>query len=145
MLLCQFPIFCGFLCFRKATQEIFSELEETKAKVPIFPGMRRGPKQRRRGARGHPHHKVARPAPGPRHQVMGPPGPPPDAALPPIYSPRRENLKPDQFSTKHTAIRRHRRCKIRRVQKLFPASCRRGVSPPEAFFITMPATRVMRE
>jgi hypothetical protein len=37
---CQFPIFLLFLCFRKATQEIFSELDETKAKVPIFPNMR---------------------------------------------------------------------------------------------------------
>jgi hypothetical protein len=25
------------LCFKKATQEIFSELDETKAEVPIFP------------------------------------------------------------------------------------------------------------
>jgi hypothetical protein len=31
------PYFLLFLCFRKATQEIFSELDETKAKVPIFP------------------------------------------------------------------------------------------------------------
>jgi hypothetical protein len=34
---CQFPIFLLFLCFRKATQEIFSELDKIKAKVPIFP------------------------------------------------------------------------------------------------------------
>jgi hypothetical protein len=32
-----------------------------------------------------------------------------------------------------------------RVQKLFPAPCRRGESSPEAFFITMPAFKVMRE
>jgi hypothetical protein len=44
--------FLLFLCFRKVTQEIFSELDETKAKVPIFPDTRRSPKQRRRGARG---------------------------------------------------------------------------------------------
>jgi hypothetical protein len=89
------PVSCFvlFLCFRKATQEIFSELDKTKAEVSIFPDMRRSPKQRWRGARGQPHHGVARPAHGPRHQVVRPPGPPPDAALPPIYSPRRENLK----------------------------------------------------
>jgi hypothetical protein len=34
---CQFPVFLLFLCFRKVTQEIFSELDETKPKVPIFP------------------------------------------------------------------------------------------------------------
>jgi hypothetical protein len=85
--------FLLFLCFRKSTQEIFSELDETKAKVSIFPDTRWSSKQRRRGARGQPHHRVARPATGPRHQVVGPPSPPPDVALPPIYSPRWENLK----------------------------------------------------
>jgi hypothetical protein len=89
------PVSCFllFLCFRKAIQEIFSELDETKAEVPIFPDTRWSPKQRRRGARGQPHHRVARPAPGPPHQVVGPPSPPPDAVLSPIYSPQRENLK----------------------------------------------------
>jgi hypothetical protein len=86
-------LFSAVLCFRKATWEIFSELDETKAKVPIFPDTRRSPKQRRRGARGQPHHRVVQPARGPCQQVVGPPGPLPDAALPPIYSPRRENLK----------------------------------------------------
>jgi hypothetical protein len=85
--------FLLFLCFRKATQEIFSELDETKAKVSIFPDTRRSPKLRRRGTRSRPHHGVARASPWPRHQVVGPPGPPPDAILPPIYSPRQENLK----------------------------------------------------
>jgi hypothetical protein len=87
------PCFLLFLCFRKATQEIFSELNETKAEVPIFSDTRRSPKQRRRGASRQPHHRVARPTPGPRHQVVRPSGPPPDAALRPIYSPRLENPK----------------------------------------------------
>jgi hypothetical protein len=87
------PCFLLFLCFRKVTQEIFSELDETKAKVPIFPDTRWSPKQRRRGARGQPHHGAVWPTPDPRHRVVGPPGPPPDAALPPIYSPRWENPK----------------------------------------------------
>jgi hypothetical protein len=82
------PVSCflQFLCFRKATQEIFSELDETKAKVPIFPDTRQSQKQRRRGIRGQVHHRVARP-------MVWSPGPPPDTALPPIYSSRRENLK----------------------------------------------------
>jgi hypothetical protein len=86
-------LFLLFLCFRKATQEIFSELDETKAKVPIFPDMRRSPKMRRRGTKGQAHHRMARPSPWPRHQVVWPPVPPSNTALPPIYSPRRENLK----------------------------------------------------
>jgi hypothetical protein len=87
------PCFLLFLCFRKATQEIFSELDETKAEPPIFPDMSRSPKQRRRGAIGQPHPRAVRPRPWPRHQGVSPPGPPPDAALPPIYSPRREKPK----------------------------------------------------
>jgi hypothetical protein len=92
------PCFLPFLCFRNATQKIFSELDEIKAEVPIFPDVRRSPKQRLRGTRGQAHHRVVRPSPWSHHQVVCPPGPPPDAALPPIYSPQRENLKePDQF------------------------------------------------
>jgi hypothetical protein len=138
-------LFSVVLCFRKATHEIFSELDGTKAEVPIFSDTRWSPKQRQRGARGQPPYGVARPSPWPRHQVVWPPGPPPDAALLPIYSPRRENPNPNQFSIKHTASHRYRRREIGRVQKLFSAPCWRGESPPEAFFITMPAFGVMRE
>jgi hypothetical protein len=56
-----------------------------------------------------------------------------------------ENLRPGSISTEHTASRRCHRREIGRVQKLFPAPCRRGESPPEAFFITMPASGVMCE
>jgi hypothetical protein len=86
-------MFLMFLCFRKATQEIFSELDETKAKVPIFLGAWRSPKKRRRGARRRPHHPLAQATPWPRRGVVWAPGPLPDAALSPIYSPRRKNLK----------------------------------------------------
>jgi hypothetical protein len=87
------PYFLLFMCFRKATKEIFSELDETKAEPPIFPDTSQSPKMRRRGARGRPHPRAMQPGPGPRHQGVRPPGPPPDAALPPIYSPRREKPK----------------------------------------------------
>jgi hypothetical protein len=87
------PYFLLFLCFRKATQEIFSKLDETKADTPIFPKASWSPKMRRRGARGRPHPRAVRPSPGSRHQEVRPPGPPPDAALLPIYSPRWEKPK----------------------------------------------------
>jgi hypothetical protein len=91
-------LFLLFLSFRKATQKIFSELDDTKSKIPIFPETSRSPKQRRRGARRRPHHGMAWATPWPRHGQVWAPGPHSDAALPPIYSPRRENLKsPDQF------------------------------------------------
>src|SRR3954466_2547871 len=41
--------------------------------------------------------------------------------------------------------RRHRRTHLGRDQELFPAPCRRKKSPPEAFFIAMPASAVMCE
>jgi hypothetical protein len=85
--------FLLFLCFRKVTPEIFSELDEMKAEVPIYLTRRGSPKERRRGVRGQPHHRVARATPWSRHQVVWAPGPPPDIALPPINSLRRENPK----------------------------------------------------
>jgi hypothetical protein len=85
------PCFLLFLCFRKVTQEIFSELDKTKAEFPNYLTWRRGPKESRRRTRGQPHPMVARPRPGSHHQEVWPPGPPPDIALPPIYSLRWEN------------------------------------------------------
>jgi hypothetical protein len=101
-------LFLLFLCFRKATQEIFSELDETKANIPIFPEASRSPKQRRRGARRQPHHAMARATPWPRWAMVWAPGPHSDAALPPIYSPRGKPKGTDQFSSKHASSRRRR-------------------------------------
>jgi hypothetical protein len=85
--------FLLFLCFKKVTQEIFSELDEKKAEPPIFTEALRRSKMTRRGARGQPHHQGARPSPWLRPPVVRPPGPPPDAAPSPISSPRREKPK----------------------------------------------------
>jgi hypothetical protein len=86
-------LFSVVFVFQKATPEIFSKLDETKAKPSIFPEASQSPKMRRRGARSQAHPRVARPTRGPRHQGVRPAGPPPDAALSPIYSPRREKPK----------------------------------------------------
>jgi hypothetical protein len=82
-----------FVFQKNVTQEIFSELDETKAKSPNFTKASRRLKMRRRGARGQPHHQGARPSPWPCPPVVRPPGPPPHAALSPIKSPRREKPK----------------------------------------------------
>jgi hypothetical protein len=87
------PYFLLFLCFRKVTQEIFSELDETKAEPPIFTEASRRPKMRRRGARSHAHHRGARPSPWPRRPRVRPAGPTYDDALSPIKSPRWEKPK----------------------------------------------------
>jgi hypothetical protein len=52
-----FPL---FLFFRKVTKEIFSELDEMKPEIPIFPDTRWSPKQRWRRVRRWPHHLVVR-------------------------------------------------------------------------------------
>jgi hypothetical protein len=138
------PCFLLFLCFRKVTQEIFSELEETKAEVPNYLTRRQSPNESRRRTRGWPHLVVAQATPRPRHQGC-------DRLVHLLTSPFRlfipsvkKTLRPELFSRKYTASRR-RRHEIGRVQKLFPAPCQRGESPPETFFITMPASRVMCE
>jgi hypothetical protein len=86
-------LFSAVFVFQKSYTEIFSELDETKAEPPIFPEASQSPKKRRRGARGRAHPRALRPSPWPRHQGVRPPSPPPNAALPPIYSPRWEKPK----------------------------------------------------
>jgi hypothetical protein len=96
------PCFLLFLCFRKVTQEIFSELDETKAKPPIFIEASRRPKMTRRGARGQPHHQGARPSPWLRPPMVRVPWSTPDDAPSPIKSPRWEKPKgPINFPETH--------------------------------------------
>jgi hypothetical protein len=86
-------LFSAVLCFRKVTQEIFSELDETKAKPPIFTEASRRPKMRWRGATSQAHHQGAWPRPWPCHPMVRPAGPTSDNALSPISSPRWEKPK----------------------------------------------------
>jgi hypothetical protein len=46
------PYFLMFLYFRKVTQEIFSELDETKPEVPIFPRHEMESKEESEGGQG---------------------------------------------------------------------------------------------
>jgi hypothetical protein len=139
-------LFSAVFVFQKSYTGNILRIGQNKSQTCYFPKASRSPKMRWRGARGQAHPRAARPSPSPRHQGVRPAGSPPDAALPPIYSPRWEKPKdPDQFSSKHTASRRHHRREIRRIQELFPAPCRRGESLPEAFFTTMVAYGVMCE
>jgi hypothetical protein len=87
------PCFLLFLCFRKVTQEIFSELDETKAEPPIFTEALRRLKMRRRGAKSQAHQRGAWPSPWPRRPMLRLAGPSSDDALSPISSPRRKNLR----------------------------------------------------
>jgi hypothetical protein len=56
-----------------------------------------------------------------------------------------KNLNTRSLFQKHIAIHRRRRPEIGSVQKLFPAPCWRGESPPEVFFIAILASGAMSE
>jgi hypothetical protein len=86
-------LFSAVFVFQKSYIGNILGIGWNKSKVSIFSDTRQSPKQRWRGTRGQPHHRMAQPAAGPRHRVVGPPGPPPDTALPPIYSPLRGKPK----------------------------------------------------
>jgi hypothetical protein len=87
------PYFLLFLCFRKVTHEIFSELDETKAEHPEIYQRSREPKRRRKGASRRPHHQGVRPRAWPCRPMVRAPWSTSDAAFLPIKTPRREKPK----------------------------------------------------
>jgi hypothetical protein len=87
------PCFLLFLCFREVTQEIFSELDETKAEHPEIYRASREPKKRQNRARGWPHHQGARPRARPSRPMVRATWSTSDAAPSPIKTPQRENPK----------------------------------------------------
>jgi hypothetical protein len=98
---CQFPIFCYFVFQKSYTGNILG-IGRNKSQTSYFSETRRSPKMRQRGARGRPHPRVAQAKAWPRHQGVSRPGPPPHAALLPIYSPHREKPKdPINFPETH--------------------------------------------
>jgi hypothetical protein len=89
------PVLCFllFLCFRKVTQKIFSELDETKGEHPeIYWSFQRTKEETEKGHRAATP-PGARPAPGPHPPVVRAPWFTSDAAPSPIKTPRREKPK----------------------------------------------------
>jgi hypothetical protein len=86
-------LFSAVFVFQKSYTGNILGIGWNKSQTSIFTEASWRPKMRRRGATDQAHPRVARPAPGPRHQGVRPAGPPPDAALSPIYSPWREKPK----------------------------------------------------
>jgi hypothetical protein len=128
---CQFPIFCCFCVSEKLHRKYSQNWTKQKPNLLKFTEASRRPKRRWRGATGQPHPKVARPAPGPHPLWVRPPGPPLDAALPPIYSSRREKPKdPINFLETHRDP---------------PPSSIRDQEGPEALPGTLPERRIATE
>jgi hypothetical protein len=87
-------------------KEIFSELDETKSKVPILLTRRRSPKERRKRATSRPHLVVARPTPWQRRPMVWAPWVSTDLALPPINShpwekPKARTSIHEKFCSRH--------------------------------------------
>jgi hypothetical protein len=142
---CQFPVFCCFCVSEKLHRKYSRNWMKQNPNIPILNEASRRPKRRQSRARGWPHHRAARPAPGPLPLWVRPPWSTSDAAPSPIKTPRREKPKhPINFPETHRdsppSLTRDQG-----VQKLFPAPCRRGESPPEVFFIAMLASSAMSE
>jgi hypothetical protein len=141
---CQFPVFCCFCVSEKLHRKYSRNWMKQKLKFLFFPTWDRV-QSRDGGVRGQPHHRVAQATPDRATRWCGP-------LVHPLTSPFRlyilldeKTLRPELFCRKHTASHHHHRREIGRVQKLFSAPCRRGESPPEAFFITVPTSKVMCE
>jgi hypothetical protein len=116
------PYFLLFLCFRKATQKIFSELDKTKASRPEFHPSFLETKRRQNGATKAPHTRAARPRPWPRPLCVRPPRSTPDVAPSPIKIPRWKKPKDPITFPEHIAIRRRRRPEDREGPEALPGT-----------------------
>jgi hypothetical protein len=67
---CQFPVFCYFV-FQKTTQEIISELDETKPEPPIFLGHKTRTEGEPEGGQGAASPKAGAPPLPARGGVVG--------------------------------------------------------------------------
>jgi hypothetical protein len=127
---CQFPVFCYFCVSEKLHRKYSRNWTKQKPNIQKFTEASREPKRRWNGARRWSHHQGARPSPWPCRPLVSPTWPTSDAAPSPIKTPRWEKPKHPITFPEYIAIRRRRRPKIGRVQKLFPAPCRRTSSSP---------------
>jgi hypothetical protein len=123
---CQFLVFCYFRVSEKLYRKYSRNWTKQKPDVQIFTEASREPKRRWRGATGGPHHQGAQPRASPRPPVVSPTTTTSHDAPSPIKTPQWKKPKYLISFPEYIAIHRHCRPKIGRVQKLFPAPCRRG-------------------
>jgi hypothetical protein len=90
---CQFPIFCYFCVLEKLHSKYFQNWTKQKPNIQILNEAFRRPKRRQSRARGWPHHRAARPVPGPRPLWVRPLWSTSDATPSPIKTPRRKKPK----------------------------------------------------
>jgi hypothetical protein len=127
---CQFPVFCCFCVSEKLHKKYSHNWTKQKPNIHKFTEASREPKRRWSRATRGPHNRAAQPRPWSCPLCVRPPRSTSDDAPSPIKTPRQEKPKHPITFLEYIAIRRRRRPEIGRVQKLFPAPCRRGESPP---------------
>jgi hypothetical protein len=111
-------------------KEIFSELDETNAKVPIFLTQRRNPTGRRRWAGRRTHHAMARAHPWLRLAMVWAPRASIDLALPPIYRPWHKNPKGGSIYQRKVPQRRRHRRQVSGDRNLYSGTLSgRGIAP----------------
>src|SRR4051812_44381789 len=141
--------FLLFLYFRKVVQKIFSELNGTNCQHLIIMRERLCQKMTGRGVS-----QVARPHPGAGRRgqpwaragvASGPTQAPPTLPLRLFILLFGKTLGRREIFHEKFRSHRHLRTRLGRVLELFPAPCWREKSPPEAFFIAMPASAIMCE
>jgi hypothetical protein len=123
------PCFLLFLCFRKATQEIFSELDETKASHPeIHRSFQKTEEETEWGHEGPTYQGgVAQPLAVPL--CVRAPRSTSDDAPSPIKTPRREKPKDPINFPEHIAIRHRRRPEDREGPEALPGTLpERGIA-----------------
>jgi hypothetical protein len=86
-------LFSAIFVFQKSYTGNILRIGRNKSRTSYFSRHETKSEDETEGARGRPHPRAVRPSPSPCHQGVSRPGPPPDAALPPIYSPRWEKSK----------------------------------------------------
>jgi hypothetical protein len=142
---CQFPISAVFVFQKSYTGNILG-IGRNKSRSSYFSWSATKSKAETKGGQraAAPPHGVGHPlaAPGPGVGPWSTSWRRPSAyKFPSMGKPK----NPDQFFTKPIVSHHRRRHEIGRVQRLFLAPSRRGESPPEVFFITMPTSGVMSE
>jgi hypothetical protein len=107
---CQFPVFCYFCVSEKLHRKYSRNWTKQVRKLLFYPGEGRGPNGSRRGTRGWPHNRGARPGAGPRPPIVRPPWSTSDDAPSPIRSLPIENPKTiTEISRRVPQLRRRRR------------------------------------
>ena len=132
---CQFPIFCCFCVSEKLHRKYSWNWTKQVPELLFFPDEGRGPKESRRGARGQPHTRAARPSPWPRPLCVRSPWQPPDDAPTPIKSLPTENPKTMGEISRTVPQRRRRRSQILGDRSLYSGTLPGRGSAPGAISI----------